>query len=280
MKIGVIIAMDKELELFAKSLQNFSKSVIAQKTFLEGNIENKEVVVVICGIGKVNAAICSTYLINHFHVDTIVNIGISGGLDSSLNIGDFIVGSDITYHDVWCGEDNKYEITDLPLYYHSDTELTSKLSEYTKGLLCCGDRFIVKQEEITAIKGKFPNALAVDMESAAIAQTCFLHRTPFLCVRQISDTPGVEHHAEQYPAKLISYVQKNIGYLISYISLCVRSAQAAIFCERFLLLFSASSLIFSVLDLMVIFSCAVSFSVFCCRIISCIFRCPLSFVNS
>jgi adenosylhomocysteine nucleosidase len=199
MKIGVIIAMEKEVELFAKNLQNFSKSVIAGKTFLRGNFANKEIITVIAGIGKVNSAICATYLITNFNVDLIVNIGISGGLDSSLQIGNFIIGTDMVYHDVFCGEPDKYgQISNLPLYYHSDPELTAKLPGYKHGLLCCGDKFIIKPEELLPIKEKFPSALAVDMESAAIAQTCYLHHIPFLCVRQISDTPGIKHHAEQY----------------------------------------------------------------------------------
>ncbi len=199
MKIGVIIAMEKELELFAKNLHNFSKSVIAGKTFLQGQLNDKEIIAVVAGIGKTNAAICATYLINNFNVDLIVNIGISGGLASSLQIGDFVVGTDIVYHDVFCGEPDQYgQISNLPLYFHSDSELAAKLSEYKHGLLCCGDKFIIKPEETLPIKENFPSALAVDMESAAIAQTCYLHNIPFLCVRQISDTPGIKHHAEQY----------------------------------------------------------------------------------
>lgn len=199
MKIGVIIAMEKELNLFAKNMQNFSKSVIANKTFLQGKLSGKEIIAAVAGIGKTNAAICTTYLINNFNVDLIVNIGISGGVVSSLQIGDFVIGTDIVYHDVFCGEPDKYgQISNLPLYYHSDPELTAKLPEYKHGLLCCGDKFIIKPEELLPIKEKFPSALAVDMESAAIAQTCYLHNIPFLCIRQISDTPGVEHHAEQY----------------------------------------------------------------------------------
>lgn len=199
MKIGIVIAMEKELEIFAKNLQNFSQHQIAGKTFWHGYLDDKEITVVISGMGKVNATICTTYLIQHFQSDIIINIGVSGGLDPSLQIGDFVVGTDIVYHDVFCGEGCLYgQVQYLPLYYHSSIELANKLPEYKHGLLCCGDWFIIKLEEMLKIKKDFPSALAVDMESAAIAQTCYLHNIPLLCVRQISDTPGVEHHAEQY----------------------------------------------------------------------------------
>ncbi len=199
MKIGLMIAMQKELDLFAKETSNFTTQKISNKHFLCGQIGNHEITATVGGIGKVNAALCAETLINTYHPDFVLNIGISGGLDASLQIGDFILGQDIVYHDVWCGEGNEYgQIQDLPLYYHSDANLIARLPQFKKGLLCCGDQFITDIKELRAIKNKFPQALAVDMESAAIAQTCYLQQMPFLCVRQISDTPGAKHHQEQY----------------------------------------------------------------------------------
>ena len=201
MKIGLITAMSKEMELFADIAKNLTTETIGTQRFSCGQIKTHEIAATVSGIGKVNAALTAMTLIKHYQVDLILNIGISGGLDASLEIGDFVLGRDIVYHDVWCGEGNEYgQVQDMPLYYHSDAALVAKLPQFKQGLLCCGDRFVSESSELNAIKNKFPQALAVDMESAAIAQTCWLHQIPFLCIRQISDTPGAKHHQEQYDA--------------------------------------------------------------------------------
>ena len=198
-KIGIILAMQKELDLFADFLSDLQIKKIRHLSVYYGRFESKEIAAVVCGLGKVNAALGTALLIENFQPDLILNIGISGGLDSSLEIGDFVVADTVVYHDVWCGQPNQYgQVTDLPLYFYPAKELTAKFTDYHHGLICCGDQFIVELHELQSIKQKFPEALAVDMESAAIAQTCFLYQQPFMCIRQISDTPGVEHHAEQY----------------------------------------------------------------------------------
>ena len=199
MKIGLIVALSKELTLFANMITDFSEQTFGGNRFLCGKYADKDIVATVSGMGKVNAALSAAFLINHFKVDMILNIGVSGGLDSTLNIGDFVLGEDIVYHDVWSGEGYPYgQVQDMPLYYHSASDLAEKCPPYRRGLLCCGDKFITSETELNAIKASFPKALAVDMESAAIAQTCYIQQIPFLCVRQISDTPGVKHHAEQY----------------------------------------------------------------------------------
>ena len=198
-KIGLIIAMNKELELFSDFIDFHETKTLHKCDFHIGKYAEKEIVVVISGIGNVNAALCTADLINIFKVDLIINIGISGGLSSQLEIGDFVVGDDIVYHDVWCGTPNQIgQVQNLPAVFHSDKKLSALLPDLKHGLICCGDWFVDTRDALDNIVAKFPTALAVDMESAAIAQTCYLYDIPALSVRQISDTPGVEHHAEQY----------------------------------------------------------------------------------
>lgn len=197
--ISLMFAMDAEMKCFASLLENLQQQTLHQRTFYTGTIGRKIVTAVVSGMGKVNAALCTADLINKFKADMILNIGISGGIDTSLNIGDFVVGTDIVYHDVWCGNPNVYgQVQNMPAIYHSVPQLTAKLTQYRQGLLCCGDFFVEKSEDMQKIKTNFPEALAVDMESAAIAQTCFLYDIPLLVVRQISDVPGAKNHAEQY----------------------------------------------------------------------------------
>ena len=212
--IGLMFAMEAEMKGFAAKLQNLQKKNIHKCNFYTGVIDDKVITAVVSGMGKVNAAVCTADLINTFKAEIILNIGISGGLDTSLNIGDFVVGTDIVYHDVWCGQPYKYgQVQGLPEMYHSVPELTTQLKHYRQGLLCCGDFFVDTAEKMQEIKAKFPSALAVDMESAAIAQTCYLYDIPLLSVRQISDVPGAENHLEQYNTFWQNAPQKSMEIL-------------------------------------------------------------------
>lgn len=198
-RIGIIFAMEKEIKLFAESLSNLTYDVVNGRKFFSGEYGKHNLTALVCGIGKVNAALGTADLINIYDCEIIINIGISGGLDASLHVGEMIVGTQIVYHDVWCGEPNAYgQIQEMPLLYHSDADLIKKLPPFKSGLICCGDKFIESSKEKSAILKQFPSVLAVDMESAAIAQTCYIYNIPLLCIRQISDVPGVNNHSEQY----------------------------------------------------------------------------------
>lgn len=213
-KIGIIFAMNKELELFASAVSDFTKEKGKSHTFYHGILENCELFAVVSGIGKVNAALCTADLIETFAPDFILNIGISGGLSNKLHIGGYIIGSDIVYYDVWCGEPNAYgQIQEFPALYHSAPELCEKLSGYPQGLICCGDKFITQTGELAAISRHFPEALAVDMESAAIAQTCYIYSKPLLCLRQISDIPGHPFSEQQYADFWKNAAQQTVNLL-------------------------------------------------------------------
>ncbi|MCI7420270.1 MAG: 5'-methylthioadenosine/S-adenosylhomocysteine nucleosidase [Alphaproteobacteria bacterium] len=213
-KIGIIFAMNKELELFAYAVSDFTKEKGKSHTFYHGILENCELFAAVSGIGKVNAALCAADLIETFAPDFILNIGISGGLSDKLHIGGYIIGSDIVYHDVWCGEPNAYgQIQEFPALYHSAPELCEKLSGYPQGLICCGDKFITQTGELAAISRHFPEALAVDMESAAIAQTCYIYSKPLLCLRQISDIPGHPFSEQQYADFWKNAAQQTVNLL-------------------------------------------------------------------
>lgn len=175
----------------------------------EGQLGQNYLVLRHCGVGKVNAALGAMELINEVHPDCIVNTGVAGGIDAGLKVMDVVVGSEMVYHDVWCGEGNEYgQVMGLPARYKGDEHLTAcalKLNELQSetrvfaGLICSGDKFITNREELDAIKGKFPEGLAVEMEAGAIAQTCYKSGVPFLSFRIISDTPGnTDDHAAQY----------------------------------------------------------------------------------
>ena len=192
MKIGIIVAMDKEL----RQLQDL--------------FDKRQVVVQKCGIGKVNAALGAQRMINEEHPDVIINSGCAGGNGDDIQVQDIIIGSEVCYHDVYCGTaiDNTTvygQVQGLPVRYQADEYLLQKSLEIKAegiklhtGLIVTGDWFVDTKEKMRSIIGLFPEAKAVDMESCAIAQTCYINKVPFISFRVISDIPLRDTDASQY----------------------------------------------------------------------------------
>jgi adenosylhomocysteine nucleosidase len=203
MKIGIIVAMRKELDLLLPLLKDSEESRMSGFEFHRGKIGKHDVMVMQCGIGKVNAAMGSLMLVNHFAPNFVINSGVAGGADKSVSVMDVVAGARVAYHDVWCGPESELgRVQGLPLYFEGARKLLDLMPERDdihKGLICSGDQFIDKMEDVERIKGNFPDALAVDMESGAIAQVCHLCQVPFLALRVISDSPGASHdNTRQY----------------------------------------------------------------------------------
>ena len=203
MKIGIIVAMRKELDLLLPLLSGSEESRMGGFEFHCGKMGKHDVMVMQCGIGKVNAAMGSLMLVNNFAPNFVINSGVAGGADLSVNVMDVVAGARVAYHDVWCGPESELgQVQGLPLYFEGASRLLDLLPERDgihKGLICSGDQFIDKKEDVDRIKGNFPDALAVDMESGAIAQVCHLNKVPFLALRVISDSPGASHdNTRQY----------------------------------------------------------------------------------
>lgn len=203
MKIGIIVAMRKELDLLLPLLQDSEESRMSGFEFHCGKMGRHDVMVMQCGIGKVNAAMGALMLVNHFAPNFVINSGVAGGADKSVNVMDVVAGEKVSYHDVWCGPESELgRVQGLPLYFEGSTKLLELLPEsgdIHRGLICSGDQFIDTMDEVNRIKGNFPEALAVDMESGAIAQVCYQCSVPFLALRVISDSPGASHdNTRQY----------------------------------------------------------------------------------
>ena len=203
MKIGIIVAMHKELELLLPLLQNSEESRMGGCEFHRGKVGRHDVIAMQCGIGKVNAAIGTLTLVNSFLPEFVINSGVAGGADQSISVMDVVAGARVAYHDVWCGPESELgQVQGLPLYFEGAKRLLDLVPDREgihKGLICSGDQFIDTLDAVNRIKGSFPEALAVDMESGAIAQVCHLNKVPFLALRVISDSPGASHdNTRQY----------------------------------------------------------------------------------
>ena len=192
MKIGIIVAMDKELRQL-------------QQLFSDGNVRVEK-----CGIGKVNAALGAQRMINEFHPDCIISSGCAGGNGDDINVQDVVISAELCYHDVYCGraiDDTTIygQVQGLPARFQADPYLLNKainlqttdIALHT-GLIVTGDWFVDSKDKMREIVGHFPEAKAVDMESCAIAQTCYINKVPFISFRVISDVPLCDTDASQY----------------------------------------------------------------------------------
>lgn len=203
MKIGVIVALSKELDLLLPLLENHDVVEADDYVFHCGTMGRHTIVAMQCGIGKVNAAVGTASMLGHFKPDAVVNTGVAGAADARVNVMDVVAGERVAYHDVWCGPGTRWGVVQgLPQYYEGASLLLGALPQvYTlhRGLIASGDQFVDSAEKLQAIKTLYPDTLAVDMESAAIAQVCHLLHVPMLSLRVMSDSPAAGHNnAQQY----------------------------------------------------------------------------------
>ncbi|MBP5377790.1 MAG: 5'-methylthioadenosine/adenosylhomocysteine nucleosidase [Bacteroidaceae bacterium] len=228
MKIGILTAMNVEYKQLVRLMENKAEIRSGIYTYTLGNIAGNDIILLQCGIGKVNAAIGTAELIKTFSPQCIISTGVAGGIDTSLSIMDVVVSRQICYHDVWCGMGCEYgQIQGMPTFFNGNPRLIEKalqlndLQQTTKihaGLICTGDQFISDQAELRKIKDHFPAGLACDMESAAIAQTCYLFQKPFVSFRIISDTPGADNHADQWTDFWEEMAQRSFAITLAYLN--------------------------------------------------------------
>jgi len=196
MKIAIITAMQSEYDA-VHALYQFKDDELGARTIAHG----KNIVLIKSGMGKVNAAIATERACRD-GADIVINTGLAGGIDQSLTQGDIVLADRVCYHDVWCGEPNEYgQVQDLPLYYDTTEyieQIKKDATDFKVGLIVTGDQFLTDINRLKEIKQRFPEGLATDMESAAVAQTCYLNQVGFISLRIISDVVGKEGQMDEY----------------------------------------------------------------------------------
>lgn len=203
MKIAVIGAMEEEVELLRKSIESPETSIIANIEYTKGIFENHEIILVKSGIGKVNAAMATTILLESFKPDIVLNSGSAGGFQEALDVGTVVISSEVRHHDVDVTAFG-YEfgqVPQLPAAYLADTNLIKlavaaieDIGEHNHaiGLIASGDSFMSDPNHVEKVKNIFPTIIAAEMEAAAVAQVCHQFETPFVVIRALSDIAGKE----------------------------------------------------------------------------------------
>ncbi|PCS23631.1 5'-methylthioadenosine/adenosylhomocysteine nucleosidase [Candidatus Enterovibrio escicola] len=199
MKIGIIGAIDQEINLLKYKINNCQLQEIYCLKFYTGTLNNVDIILLQSGIGKVAAAIATSVLLDRFKPSTIINIGSAGSFDSSLDLGDIVMATEVAYHDVdvtafdyiigqMAGQPATFT-SDERLMEVAEKALTSMvpIPHAVRGMICTGDSFVHTDKHKNYIRKHFQNVIAVEMEAAAVAQTCHQFRVPFVVIRAISD---------------------------------------------------------------------------------------------
>lgn len=206
MTLLVIAAMSEERRCIEALLTDPRPVPDTRMPAVQGSIGNATVLLSESGIGKVNAALTASEFIARFHPDGVISTGVAGGLQPGLRVMDVVAASSIVYHDAYCGDENEPgQIQGMPARFAADARFLEAARalpaacRVSTGLQTSGDWFVTSREKRDAILAAFPEALSVDMESGALAQTCHIFGIPFISFRILSDTPGeTDNHAAQY----------------------------------------------------------------------------------
>lgn len=200
-RIGIIGAMQEEVALLASRLDARKTRQHVGSTFHAGRLHGVEVILLQSGIGKVNAAVGTTLLLDMYQPEAVINTGSAGGFGEQLEVGDVVISSEVRHHDVDAvvfGYEHG-QVPQMPAAYMPDPRLveaartcaaTMGALRAVEGLIGTGDIFMADPAAVALTRGRFPAMLAAEMEAAAIAQTCHLYGCPFVVIRALSDIAG------------------------------------------------------------------------------------------
>ncbi|MBP0049199.1 5'-methylthioadenosine/S-adenosylhomocysteine nucleosidase [Marinobacterium sp. AK62] len=230
-RIALIGAMDQEVELLKQNLSDLESHRLSGFDFFTGTMKGVEIILLKSGIGKVNAAIGTTLLLQMFKPDGVINTGSAGGFDETLDVGDVVISERVCHHDVDLTVFG-YEpgqVPGLPPKFTADP-LLSRFAEESiagmssartvRGLIATGDSFMNCPERVAETRKHFPSVKAVEMEAAAIAQTCHQFGTPFIVIRALSDIAGKESNLsfEQFLEKAATHSAEMVMAIIAKIA--------------------------------------------------------------
>ncbi len=196
MKYLIVGAMREEIRVYCRALKNLVKETFYNRRLYTGLLGDAEVILAESGIGKVNASITVATLIQKYSPSIVINSGSIASVVENINVGDVIIASSLSYYDVDVTGFGYQpgEIPRMPVIYQLDKfflEEVKKISfenfQIHTGLVCSGDSFVHDVSKIEQIKKIFLSLIGIDMESAAIAQTCYVMECPMIVIRSVTD---------------------------------------------------------------------------------------------
>lgn len=226
MKIGVVCAMEEEIRELLNVLEDKETETVAGQPFYHGHIAGQEVSLVECGIGKVQAGMNTAILIDHYQPDLVINTGSAGGIGTGLKVGDLVISSGVAYHDV---DSTAFgykpgQLPSRPQIFAADKGYVQRIEQAAHetdlnthvGLIVTGDQFISSTPAIAKIKKIYPDALASEMEGAAIGQVATQFKLPFVVIRAMSDV-GDEDAGVSFDKFIIEAGKKSAAMLLAFL---------------------------------------------------------------
>ena len=201
MRIAIVAAMEEEVAPIRALLENMQTQTIFGFEFVTGKWAGKEIILAKSGICKVNAAMSTTLLLEHFKPDFVINTGTAGGFHADLQVGNIVVSTAVCQHDVDAtGFGYAYgQIPQMETYFYADADLVDQMlaigneempGQLHKGIIGTGDIFVHNEKQAEMIQERFPDLYAVEMEAGAVGQVCVYGQVPFVVLRGISDRAG------------------------------------------------------------------------------------------
>lgn len=230
MKVAIIGAMEEEVSLLREQLVGLETQTHAGFEYYTGQLEGCEVVLLRSGIGKVNAAISVTLLLEIYQPDVVINTGSAGGFHLELNVGDVVISQSVCHHDVdvTAFGYERGQVPGMPACFLPDQTLVDVAQQaidslgevaHMHGLIATGDRFMHIEQDVQLTREAFPEMIACEMEAAAVAQVCHRFEVPFVVIRSLSDIAGKENKLtfEQYLPKAAKHSSEVVQEMLKYL---------------------------------------------------------------
>ncbi len=230
MRVGIIGAMEEEVVILREKMTECSEREVCGAHFVSGKLADVDVVLLKSGIGKVNAAVGTTLLLELYEPDYVINTGSAGGFNSELTVGDIVVADELRYHDVDATVFGYAfgQVPEMPAFYSPDpglVELALACGDHLEvkvisGLITSSDSFMDDIERVNEVRRQFPSVSAAEMEATAIAQVASLFAVPFVIIRSLSDIAGSDSktaydqfldQASRNSAKLVELMLKEMA---------------------------------------------------------------------
>lgn len=225
--IGIIGAMEEETKVLLSHMAHRVDKQIHHLSYTTGEIYGIDVVLAQSGIGKVNSALATAFMIDHYKPELIINTGSAGGLKKGLQVGDVLVSDAVAYHDVDATAFGyeKGQVPQMPVQYISEEVYVKEILDAAqsvglhplKGLIVSSDSFIASEQDVLKIQEDFPEAGATEMEGASIGQTCYVMDTPFVIIRAISDSAD-EDASVSFDEFIITAGKKSAEMVLAFLA--------------------------------------------------------------
>ncbi len=222
--IGLIAAMPSEMDAIIACLDNQKEHTISGIKMVSGTIGNQDVIVMLSGVGKCNAALSTTILCEHFKLDEIINIGTAGGLKAEEEVLDAVVSTQVVQHDFDTSPVDGE--AGIGLYFEANQAMIERAVSVLEqnnvrvhcGLVASGDQFVARNDQLERLATYFPDAICAEMEAGAVAAVCAHYQIPFVVIRSLSDVACREGSEMDFSQYVLHAAKRSAQFVSTYVA--------------------------------------------------------------